>query len=143
MMEVLRSIQREYALVMKRAGSGVTLFRTKFQTQLWAQLAPLQRPKNRQECLELASAATLETVVVPIRFEIMTQLLSTFGDTKCRKRTSVLVDGTQYVVLPKDGSPVRITETDGLKGIQSENVALLKWIHSLIQVANNPHHSSC
>src|SRR5215469_11412869 len=65
--EVLHSFRREYALVMKRVGSEVNLVRAEFQTQLWHQLAPLSASRSRQDCLDLASAATLDVVTLPIR----------------------------------------------------------------------------
>jgi hypothetical protein len=147
MVEVLPSFQREYALVMKRVGSDINLVRAKFQTQLWHQLVPLQAQRTRQECLELASAATLDTVTFPIRSETASSLLSGFGNIRLMetdncprkgKECAHVLDGTAYVVLPKDGPPVRITDTERLKGVRSENAVLLDWIHRLLQVGNNP-----
>jgi hypothetical protein len=146
MVEVLPSFQREYALVIKRAGSEVNLVRTKFQTPLWHQLAPLQSSRTRQQCLQLASAATLDTVTFTIRPETASSLLSGFGNIRLMetdncprngKECAHVLDGTAYVVLPKDGPPVRITETERLKGVRSENQALLDWIRSLLQAAND------
>lgn len=145
--EVLPSFQREYALVVKRVGSEVNFVRAKFQAQLWHQLAPLVAPRTRQECLDLASAATLDTTTLPIRPEAASSLLSAFvnirlmGTDDCPrkgKECALVEDGIAYVVLPKDGPRVRITDTERLKGVRSENAALLDWIHSLLQVANNP-----
>ena len=145
-MEVLRSFQREYALVMKRVGSQVSLFRAKFQTQLWTQLTPLHGSRTRQECLDLASVATLDTVALPVTAETTNQLLSAFGDIRLAetdncprigKECALVEDGADFVVLPKDGPPLRITDTRLLKGIRNENAALLGWITSLLQVANN------
>ncbi len=144
--EVLPSFQPEYALVIKRAGSEVSLVRAKFQTQLWMQLAPLQAPRTRQECLDLATAARLDTVSLPIRPENMNEILLDFGNIrlletdKCPRRgkdCALIQDATAYIVLPKDGQPVRITDTARLKGIRNENAALLDWIHNLLLVSNN------
>lgn len=144
--EVLASFQREYALVLTRVGSEVNLLRARFQTQLWTQLTPLQDRKTRQQCLALASAATLDTVTIPARPETMSQLLSSFRDIRlsetdsCPRRgkeCDLAEDGTAYVVLSKSGPPVRITETSRLKGIRNENTALLDWIHSLLQAASS------
>ena len=145
--EVLPSFQREYALVMKRAGSEINLVRVKLQTQLWHQLAPLQVPRTRQECLDLASAATLDMSTSPMRPETASTLLSGFANIRLietdncprkGKECALVQDGIAYVVLPKDGPRVRITDTERLRGVRSENAALLDWIHSLLQVANNP-----
>jgi len=145
--EVLPSFHQEYGLVIKRVGSEVTLVRATFQTQLWHQLAPLAAPRTRQECLDLASAAKVDTVMVPIRPETASSLLSAFGNIRLietdrcprtGKECALVNDGIAYVVLPQDGERFRITDTEGLKGVRSENTALLDWIHSLLQIANNP-----
>ena len=144
--EVLPSFQHEYAVVTKRVGSEVNLVRVKFRTQLWHQLAPLQAPRTRQECLDLATAATRDTDTLPVSPETVSSLLAAFGnitliDTdNCPRRgkeCALVHDGIAYVVLPKDGPRVRITDTEGLKGVRSENAALLDWIHKVLQVANN------
>jgi len=117
--EVLPSFQHEYAVVIKRVGSEVNLVRVKFRTQLWHQLAPLQAPRTRQECL--GNITLIDTDNCPRR----------------GKECALVHDGIAYVVLPKDGPRVRITDTEGLKGVRSENAALLDWIHKVLQVANN------
>ena len=121
-----------------------SLFRAKFQTQLWTQLAPLHGARTRQECLDLASAATLDTVALPISAETTNQLLSAFGDIRLLKTDNFPRIGKEcagvednYVVLPKDGPHVQIKDTRQPKGIRNENAALLGWITSLLHVANN------
>jgi len=145
--EVLPSFYQEYGLVIKRIGSEVNLVRDTFQTQLWHQLVPLQVRRTRQECLDLASAATVDTATFPIRPETASSLLSAFGNIRLTETDSCprkgkecahIYDGVAYVVLPKDGPRVRITDTERLKGVRSENAALLDWIHSLLQIAKNP-----
>ena len=124
----------------------------------------------------MASAATLDTVALPISVETTNQLLSAFGDIRLLKtknsprigkECALLEDGTDYVVLPKDGPHVRITgncpriglkcagvvddfgvlpkdephvrikDTRQLEGILNKNAALLGWIASLLHVASN------
>ena len=145
--EVLPSFQREYALVVKRVGSEINVVRAKFQTQLWHQLAPLQASRTRQECLDLASAATLDSVTFPISPEIASSLLANLGNIRLietdncprkGKECALIEDGRAYVVVLKDGPRVRVTDTEQLKGIRSENPALLDWIHRLLQIVNNP-----
>jgi hypothetical protein len=64
----LPSFQREYALVLKRVGPEVKMLRATFQKQLWTPLGPpLEVPKTRQQCLDLALAAKVDTVELPAR----------------------------------------------------------------------------
>ena len=49
----------------------------------------------------------------------------------------LLGDGTDYVVQTNDGRSLRIKEIGNLKGIKSENAALLDWVRALIQTADS------
>jgi hypothetical protein len=54
-----------------------------------------------------------------------------------RKQCALIDDGTDYVVQTNDGHSLRITEIGNVKGIQSENAALLDWVRALLQLANS------
>jgi hypothetical protein len=144
--QVVPSFQREYALVLKRVGPEVKLLRASFQKQLWIQLGPpLHVPKTRQQCLDMALAAKVDTVELPARADITAQSWTAFGninldtDTCPRrgKQCASLLDGKDYVVQTNDGRSLRITEIGNLEGIKSENAALLDWIRSLLRVASS------
>jgi hypothetical protein len=144
--QVLPSFQREYALVLKRVGLEVKLLRASFQKQLWTQLGPpLHVPKTRQQCLDLALAAKVDTVELPARADTTAQSWKAFGninldsDTCPRqgKHCFYLEDGTDYIVQPNDGRSLRITEIGNLKGIRSENAVLLDWVRTLLQMASS------
>jgi hypothetical protein len=145
--QVLPSFHREYELVVKQVNSQLRVLRARFQTQLWVELTPLAAPRTRQECLDLAATATLDTVALSIPAETTNQLLSEFGSIKlsetyrCPRRgrqCALFSDGTEYVVISRDGPRAHITETGTSKGITNENPALLDWIHRLLRVANDP-----
>jgi len=64
--QVLPSFRREYALVLKQISPEVKLLRATFEKQLWTQLGPpLTSSKTRQQCLDLALAAEIDTVEIP------------------------------------------------------------------------------
>jgi hypothetical protein len=145
--QVLPSFEREYALVLKRVGPEVKMLRATFQKQLWKQLGPpLAVPKTRQQCLDLALAAKVDTVELPTRSDTIAQLWTAFSDINLEtdtcarhgKQCALLFDGTDYVVQTNDGRSLRIAEIGNLKGIKSENAALLNWIRTLLQMANRP-----
>jgi hypothetical protein len=144
--QVVPSFQREYALVLKRVGPEVRMLRATFQKQLWTQLGPpLQVPKSRQQCLDLALAAKVDTVELPARADTTAQSWTAFSDINldtdtCPRRgkqCAHLLDGTDYIVQTNDGRSLRIAEIGNLKGIKSENAALLDWIRTLLQMANS------
>jgi hypothetical protein len=143
-LQVLPSFQREYALVLKRVGPEVKMLRTTLQKQLWTQLGPpLSVARTRQQCLEIARAAETDTVPVPVSAEQANSLWTTFSSTNLQtdicarqKRQCALIhDGTQYVIQMPDDRSFRLTEVEGMKGIVSENGALLDWVHTVLRVA--------
>ena len=145
--QVLPSFQREYALVLTRVGAQVKLLRVTFQDQLWSQLGPpLHTPNTRQHCLELAMAARVETAELSVPVETTKQLWTAFSNINldtdtCPRRKStcaLFLDGTDFVIQTNDGRLLRLTEITGLKGIKSENAALLHWVHALLQSGKNP-----
>ena len=96
--------QREYALGVKRVGSEVKLLRASFQKQLWTQLGPpLHVPKTRQQCLDLALAAKVDTVELPARADTTAQSWTAFGninldtDTCRRAREAVCLSAWSSV----------------------------------------------
>ncbi len=142
---VLPSFHREYALAFKRVGLEVMLLRTTFEKQLWTQLGGLAVSRTRQQCLDLASNAKVETVELHANADAVAQLWTAFSrinldaDTCTRrgKQCAPILDGTGYVVRTNDGRALRITEIGKIKGIKSENAALLDWIHALRRIANS------
>src|SRR5262249_17311390 len=65
--QVLPSFQREYALVLKQVGAQVKLLRASFRNQLWSQMGPpLHVQRTRLQCLEIAVAAMVDTVELPV-----------------------------------------------------------------------------
>ena len=144
--QVLPSFHSEYALVLKRVGPEIKMLRTTFQKQLWKQLGPpLQIPKTRQQCLDLALAAKVDTEELSVRSETTVQSWPAFSDVNletdtCPRRgnqCAFLLDGTDYIVQTNDGRSLRIAEIGNLKGIKSENAPLLDWIRTLIQMVNS------
>ncbi len=142
--QVLPSFQRESALVLKRRGSEVRLFRVTFQDQLWTTLGPpMHVRRSRQECLDLASAAKVDTFEVAVQPEISMQLWQSFREISLEsapcphrgKKCIAYLDGTSYVVQTQDGSPILISETGNMKDVTSENPGLLEWIHKLRDLA--------
>src|SRR5438270_12620106 len=130
--QVLPSFHREYAIVLKRVGPEVKLLRATLERQLWTQLGPLQAPNTRQQCLDLAFAAKVDTVELPASAATARQSWTAFRalnldtDTCARrgKQCAVLLDGTTYIVQTNDGRSLQIAEIGNLKGIKSENAAL-------------------
>ncbi|HEV3512829.1 MAG TPA: hypothetical protein VGS05_14075 [Candidatus Sulfotelmatobacter sp.] len=49
-----------------------------------------------------------------------------------------VVAQSKYIVQTNDGRSFRIKEIGNVKGIKSENAALLDWVRDLIQIANSP-----
>ena len=47
----------------------------------------------------------------------------------------LMLDGTMYVVQLQDGTTIKLTDTTGVNGVQSENPALSAWIQAVIQAA--------
>lgn len=143
--EVLPSFRREYALTLKRVGPDIKLLRSTLKKQLWTLLGPLTDNKSRQQCLNLALAAKVDTVDVPASADTTAQSWSAFSsinletDTCPRrgKQCSLLLDGIDYIVQTNDGRSIRVTEIGNLKGITSENAALLDWVRGLIQMAGS------
>lgn len=144
--QVLPSFQREYALVFKRVGLEVKLFRATFQSQLWTQLGPpLHVPRTRQACLDLASVAKLDVIDISGRRGTDSERLwRAFGNINLRtdscprkgKQCAFFKDGTDYIVQTPDGSSVRVTEVGTQQDIKSENPTLLDWIHTLLQTVS-------
>jgi hypothetical protein len=144
--QVLPTFQREYALTLKRVGPEIKLLRATFDKQLWTQLGPpLTDNKTRQQCLDLALAAKVDTVNLSAGTDTTAHSWSAFSninletDTCPRrgKQCAFLGDGTDYVVQTNDGRSLRIKEIGNLKGIKSENAALLDWVRALIQTADS------
>jgi hypothetical protein len=143
--QVLPSFGREYALTLMRVGPEIKLLRIIFDKQLWTQLAPLTDNKTRQQCLDLALAAKINTVALPAGAETIAQSWSAFSninletDTCPRrgKQCAFVEDGIDYIVQTNDGRSLRITEIRNLEGIKSENAALLDWVLALIQMADS------
>jgi hypothetical protein len=144
--QVLPSFHREYALVLKRVGPEVKLMRATFEKQLWTQLGPpLHATNNRQQCLDLALAAKVDTVELPAGADTTAQSWTTFSDISldtdtCPRRgkqCALLLDGTTYIVQTNDGRSLRIAEIENLKGIKSENAALLNWVRALLRMASS------
>jgi hypothetical protein len=143
---VLPSFKREYALVVKRVGPEVKLLRATFEKQLWTQLGPpLHIQKTRQQCLELALAAKVDTVELPARADTIAESWAAFSNINLEtdscprrgKECAIILDGTDYVVQTNDGRSLQIVEIGNLKGIKSENSALLNWVRTLLQMANS------
>jgi hypothetical protein len=143
--QVLPSFRPEYALALKQVGPEVKLMRATFEKQLWTQLGPLHAPNTRQQCLDLALAAKVDTVELPARADTTAQSWKAFSelnldsDTCARrgKQCAFLLDGTIYIVQTKDGRSLRIAEIGNLKRVKSENAALLDWVRTLLQMGNN------
>src|SRR5690349_6239598 len=118
--QVLPSLHREYALVLKRVGPNVHLLRVAFRDKLWTQLGLLQSPKTRQQCIELAIAAKVDVVDLSARGT--EQLWNTFSNIKldtdtCPRRNGKCVlpqDGTDYVVQTNGGRSEWLTEVGTL-----------------------------
>lgn len=146
---VLPSFQREYAMVLKQVGSEVRLLRATLQEQLWSQLGALEVPRTRQQCLDRATAAKVETINLSVRPETTQQLwtvsrnisLDTGTCPRQQNACALIADGTGYVVQTKEGRALRLTEIGNFKDMNSENAALLDWIHALLQTAKDaqPH----
>ncbi len=141
--QVLPSFQREYAVILKRTPPGIKLLRATLRSQLWTQHGPpLHIPRTRQECLEIARAAEVDTVAIPASAEQVDSLWATFTSTSlqtdsCARRKGkceYFQDGTDYVIQPADGRSIRVSEVAGTKDVVSENPALLDWMHSMLQV---------
>jgi hypothetical protein len=145
--QVLPARGREYALALKRVGPEVKLLRATVDKQLWTQLGPpLADNKTRQQCLDLAIAAKVDTEGLTTRADATAQIWTAFSnlnletDTCPRhgKQCAMLFDRTDYIVRTNDGRSLRITEIGNSKKIKSENPALLDWVRALIRMANNP-----
>ena len=145
--QVLPSFRKEYALVFKRVGAELKLYRVTFQNQLWGQMGPpLHVPKTRQECLGIASAAKVDALDVNVQARDLQELWTAFGNIdlttdKCPRRgksCAYFEDGTGYVVQTQDGRSFRITETGQTKRVRSENPALLAWIHKVQEFVSDP-----
>jgi len=144
--QVLPSFQREYALILKRVDAQVKLLRVTFQDQLWSHLGPpLSDRKTRQQCLDLALAAKLDTVELSVPEDTTKQLWTAFGnvnldgDTCSRQKGTcpLLTDGTSFIIQTNEGRLLRLSEIGDSKDIKSENAALLVWVHTLLRTANN------
>jgi hypothetical protein len=144
--QVLPSFHREYALVLKRVGQEVKLLRVNLEKELWTQLGPpLSVPRTRQQCLDLALAAKVDAVKLPAPADATAHSWTSFQEINLEtdvcprrgKRCAFLQDGTEYVIETNDGHSLRISEIGNLKGIKSENAALLDWVRTLLQVANS------
>lgn len=146
-LQVLPSFQREYAITVKRMSSGISLYRTDFQKQLWHQLGPpLAVLRTRQQCLEIAKTAEIATVLIPEPTEQANKLWETFSKINLQmhphKTSAIAVDGTQYVIQTPDGASVRLLEVAGVRGLKSENSQLLDWVHSMLQVVRQAQGAS-
>jgi hypothetical protein len=144
--QVLPSFHREYALVLKRVGQKVTLLHATLEKELWTQLGPpLSAPRTRQQCLDLALAAKVDTVELPAPADATSHSWASFREIDLEtdvcprrgKRCAFLQDGTEYVIETNDVHSLRISEIGNLKGIKSENAALLDWVRTLLQVAES------
>ena len=86
--QVLPSFHSEYALTLKRVGPEVKLLRATFEKQLWAQLGPpLHVPKTRQQCLDLALVARVDTVELSARTDSAEQSWAAFRNINLRTDT--------------------------------------------------------
>jgi hypothetical protein len=144
--QVLPSFQNEYALVLKRVDSEIALMRVTFQHQLWTRLGPpLATPNTRQRCLELAMSAKSEAIKLPVSAEETEQMWKTFINTSldtdsCPRRHKTCAnfkDGTDFVIETRGVPPLVLFDIAGIKGIKSENSALLDWVYALVQTAKN------
>lgn len=147
MLQVLPSFQREYAVTVKRTSSGISLYRADFQKQLWHQLGPpLAVLRTRQECLDTAKTAEIDTVLIPASTEQANRLWETFSkidlQTHRCKKCGLAQDGTQYIIQRPDGASVRLQEVAGVRGLKSEDTQLLDWVHSILQVVQKAQDAS-
>ncbi len=141
-LQVLPIFKSEYALVIKRTSSGISIFRAALRKQLWTQLGPpLQVSRTRQQCLEIAKAVEWDTVPIPASAEQANRLWETFRRIKLethstgtfRQNHLLPEDSTWYVVQSANGRSVRLPEI--VRTELSENPALLDWIHSILKLA--------
>jgi len=144
--QVLPSFHREYALVLKQVGSEVKLVRVTFHDQLWRYLGPpLAVSNTRQQCLDRAKTAKLDTVERSATPQEATRLWTWFRNINLETDTcprehghcALISDGTEFVIQTSDGHSLHITEVEGMKGVRSENPALLEWAHAVLQTAEN------
>lgn len=103
-LQVLRSFQREYALVVKQEGSELKLFRATFRDQLWGQLGPLQNNKTRQDCLDEATTAEMDTVQAPVSAEQANSLWTTFRSSNFQTDNCAPARWTRHCALIFDGA---------------------------------------
>ncbi|HTS09172.1 MAG TPA: carboxypeptidase-like regulatory domain-containing protein [Candidatus Eisenbacteria bacterium] len=145
-LQVLPSFQREYAITVKRTSSDISVYRTEFRKQLWQQLGPLHVSRTRQQCLEIANAAQIDTVLIPASTEEAQRLWKNFSgidfQTHPCKKCTLAQDGTQYVIRRGDGASLQIQEVAGVRGLKSGNARLLEWVHSMLEVARQAQNSS-
>ena len=125
MLQVLPSFQREYAVTVKRTSSGINLYRTAFQKQLWHELGPpLHVSRTRQQCLDIAKNAQIDTVLIPAPTEQANRLWEVFSkitfESHLREKNLLAQDGTQYIIARPDGASVRLQEAAGGRGSKSE-----------------------
>ena len=147
MLQVLPSFQCEYAVTVKRASSGINLYRTAFQKQLWHELGPpLHVSRTRQQCLDIAKNAQIDTVLIPAPTEQANRLWEVFSkitfESHLREKNLLAQDGTQYIIARPDGASVRLQEAAGGRGLKSENTQLLNWVHSMLRVVQLAENAS-
>jgi hypothetical protein len=145
LVQVLPSFHPEFAIAFKRSTSGLRLFQIRFRRPLWRELMPLATRKTRQQCLEQAASASIDTRTTDAPTAQVDSLWARFPRTNletdsCPRqkdgRCALIQDGTVYVVEMAGASAIRIKEVAGVPGVRSQNPALLEWIRATIRAAN-------
>jgi hypothetical protein len=138
-LQVLPSFEPEYALILKQAGSDLKLVRISFDEQLWGQFGrPARIQKTRQDCLDIAKTAKMNTTEVQASPQTIKQLWTTFNNINLTMKRLHFdsLDGTTYIVQTKDGRSLVLLNAED-KGFASENRALRTWVRSLLNTARN------
>jgi hypothetical protein len=143
--QVLPSFQSEYALIFKRSDAGVYVMRARFVKKLWSELAFDEVQKTKQQCLDAAKAAAIDTTTI-ISGDSAQQLWSDFSQINLStdscprdpdKGCVLYNDGTDYVIQVPNRVSVRLFEIGQDKEIKSENPALLQWVHVLLRASKD------
>ncbi len=137
---IFPSFSPESAIVFDKTANGVAITYLTFSRKVHSLLNVLVQSQTPSQCIAQAKSIPIERTPVNISPADAQRLLNGLNKIDlnmypCARHadgTCVYIeDGTAYTVALEDGRLLHLWSVGGLKGITSENAALLQWVTTL------------
>ena len=137
---VFPSFSPESAIVFDKTANGLAITHLTFSHSVWSQLGVLAQSQTPSQCIAKAKSIPIDRTPVNISSAEAQRLLDDLNKIDlnmhyCARHADGtcihLEDGTAYTVALEDGRLLHLDNVSGMKGVTSENPALLQWVTTL------------